>query len=185
LRRAAALLAVCLGVGGCSSMKVDSDWDRSARFDTLHTWNWISTAPAGTNSDSRAENPLLQRRIQSAIETELARHGFVRSASGTPDFLVGYHLAVDQKIDADTVYRGYGAGPYRGVYGPTTYVRQYDVGTLLIDVLQPQPREVIWRGWAKAPLEEGDDVPLSQREERAQEAVTRILERFPPPGAAP
>ena len=140
----------------------------------------VERRPTG---DPRADNPLLDSRIQSAIAAELTRRGYAISPS--PDFLVAYHVGVQDKIDVQTVTEPYGYRyPYRGrgwVYpgGTTrTYVNQYAQGTLMIDIVLPRERRLVWRGTAQARVHESRTP--EQRTERVREAVAKILEQFPP-----
>jgi len=62
---------------------------------------------------------------------------------------------------------------------PVMVTRQYREGTLILDVVDAGADAVVWRGSAQAQLA-GSGEPLTRRA-RIQEAVRRILERFPPP----
>ena len=44
-------------------------------------------------------------------------------------------------------------------FGPGTAVRQYDEGTLLVDVVDAETLRVIWRGWARADVTRLIDQP--------------------------
>jgi hypothetical protein len=97
---------------------------------------------------------------------------------GKADFEVAYHVAIDSKLDARTIYTGY--GPYRGwgMGGSQTIVDSYDVGTLMVDVIDPATNAVTWRGTAQTRLQELKTP--EEREKRVQEVVDQVLERFPP-----
>jgi hypothetical protein len=66
----------------------------------------------------------------------------------------------------------YGPGPYETT-GP--YLREYKEVTLTLDLLQPETKALLWRGWY---VDKVEDVNL--QEEKIAEAVKRILEKFPP-----
>ena len=53
------------------------------------------------------------------------------------DVLINYHASVDTKIDVDTFNVGYGARwNYWGMgYNTQTTTREYEVGTLILDVV--------------------------------------------------
>jgi hypothetical protein len=57
-------------------------------------------------------------------------------------------------------------------------VREYERGTLLIDILLPAERTLVWRGSASGRLRETSDP--AKREQRINDVVARILDRFPP-----
>lgn len=63
--------------------------------------------------------------------------------------------------------------------GPDTrYCREFDEGTLVIDLLDPASASVLWRGLARDEV----DWRMSPTEidTRIRGAVRKILERFPP-----
>jgi hypothetical protein len=58
---------------------------------------------------------------------------------------------------------------------------QYEEGSLILDFVDPQTKQLIWRGSAKA---EVDDVKTPEkREALIDEAVQKILKNFPPPSS--
>jgi hypothetical protein len=167
----------------CSSMQVSSDWDPRANFAQLRTWSWSTVKQPEGGSDPRVTT-FTHERIRAAIEEALAERGYHEIRSGTPDFFVGYQIAIERKLDVDEVYRSYGAGPYYGGWGGNrVYAKEYDEGTLVIDVLKSAPMSLIWRGTAQSRVHL--DADPQQREQHIREAVDRVLERFPPAGPKP
>ena len=83
-------------------------------------------------------------------------------------------------VDVRTIHTAHRYGPRAWpVAGATrTIMREYERGTLLIDVLVPADRSLVWRGSASARIREESDP--AQREQRIEEAVEAILDRFPP-----
>jgi hypothetical protein len=182
-RSTIALLALSALALACSGIRVDHDYDPSADFGQLRTWAWHPHA--GKSRDPRLDNALLDSRIRKAVETELAAKGFTLLVSGTPDFQVTYHLSVEGKLDVDTVYHDYPRGGYgrvgyrRGSWGYTeTRVREYDEGTLLVDVLQAESGALLWRGSGVATVREESNP--EKRTKRINTAVNKILAKFPP-----
>ena len=57
-------------------------------------------------------------------------------------------------------------------------VSEYQVGTLILDVVRAADRQLIWRGTASD--EVYPDNSTEARERRVREAVQKILEQFPP-----
>ncbi|MDX1486904.1 MAG: DUF4136 domain-containing protein [Acidiferrobacterales bacterium] len=175
------LLLSFVALGGCSTMQVHSDYDPAASFDGLQTYDWVKTETNPT-ADPRLSDPLLDKRIRELVEKQLATQGYDRSSTGTADFMVGYHVAVEKKLAVSTMndYYGYRAG-WGWSYGagtgrvmPESYVYEYEQGSLIIDIVNPKTRELMWRGSAQA------EVNQKRGAEQLAEAVERILERFPP-----
>jgi hypothetical protein len=162
---------------GCATMGIHVDYDTSANFAELKTYQWMPRAKPSV-SDPRVDNALLESRIRTAVDEELAAKGFAKATSGSPDFLVGYHAAVRSRMDVYAMNDYYG---YRHGWGWGTsdvHVYQYEEGTLALDVVEPETKRLIWRGSAQA--EVNRSATPEKREGRIQEAVRKILERFPP-----
>jgi hypothetical protein len=178
LRRAASLAcAVALLATGCSGIRVSQDYDPNTDFSGLRTWYWMARAPS---SDPRVDNDLIDGRVRDAVERHLGSRGYRRVPTGEGDFGVGYHLAIQGKIDVQTIdrYYGYGYGGWYGGMGTETYVRQYDEGTLILDVVDSRSQQLVWRGTGQAEVHQ--DTSPEQRTARIQEAVDKILAQFPP-----
>jgi hypothetical protein len=123
------------------------------------------------------------------VDSELAARGF-RKVTSDPDFLVAYHVSLDRRQSVQTLNSYYGYGPgwgygygssYRPGYwagAPEAYVYEYEEGTLILDIVDPENKELMWRGSAQ------DEVHFKSTpgEDRAQlnEAVHKMLEKFPP-----
>jgi hypothetical protein len=168
-------------LAGCSTMQVHSDYDRAASFAGLKTYDWVKTAKKVTG-DPRLDDPALDKRIRELIESQLATQGYTKVSSGTPDFLVGYLVALEKKLAVSTMndYYGYRAGwgwsygAGTGTVTPESYTYEYEQGSLIVDVVNPKTHELMWRGSAQA------EVNRKKGNEQLSEAIRRILERFPP-----
>ena len=106
------------------------------------------------------------------MEHELAAKGYQKQAAGQPDFLIAYHANVRDKIDVDTY--GYRYGRYGRRIGTYTTVRQYQQGTLVIDLVDANSKELFWRGWAKG------EVNDAVSKEKIDDTVAKILDKYPP-----
>ena len=161
-------------------MKVTSDYDTDAHFAAYRTYEWTSPSQQSTG-DPRLDNPFLDSRIRGAVEKQLADKGFMKDSAGRPDLLVVYHTAVRGKLDVTSV-SNYTYGPrwgyYGGVPGGTTYVREYDEGSLILDLIDASTRQLVWRGSAQAEIKE--NAGPREKQERINEAVRKIMKRFPP-----
>ena len=165
------VVALAILASACTSYRVRVDYDPATQFDGLRTYRWMEIQPLG---DPRVDNALLRKRIVGAVDAELAKRGLSQSAAD-PDLLVVYHAAVSRQIDIETYSRDYG---YRRRAYTDTYVREYDVGMLIIDLIQPDTNQLVWRGSGQARLHER--ATPAEREQRVRAAVAAILEKFPP-----
>jgi hypothetical protein len=152
-------------LAGCSGMSIRSDYNPQATFDDYSTYAWM---PAPTTGNPRVDNALVEKGYTLTSDADNAT------------FWVGYHLDVEGRMDVTTVnsYYGYGWGPWYGGAYRDTQVRYYDQGTLLIDIIDAEARELVWRGTAEAEVR--PDMRPEDRERRLNEAIAKILERFPP-----
>jgi Domain of unknown function (DUF4136) len=169
--RSFACLAL-LVLSGCSTMEVGADYDPSASFDGYKTYGWV--ADPGSTIDPALRNDLLDSRVRSAVEAGLQAEGLTHTAED-PDLLVNYHGALQQKLDLTTFTDYRGDGHWRG---STTQARAYDEGSLILDLIDSESNSLVWRGTAR------DEVNMlakpQEREAKIKEAVTRLLELYPP-----
>lgn len=186
LARALALAMVTLALAGCSQLRVATEYDRSAKFAALHTYAWQSTGPPETR-DPRLKSKRLDATVRSAVDRVLAAKGYTSAAAGTTvDFLVAYHIVVNQKTSAAEIDRtygygrsgGWGGGTYGGWGWSTTQVHDYEQGTLLIDIIDPATMNLLWRGTGTRVIAEGTS--RDKRAARITDAVDQILAEFPP-----
>ena len=68
--------------------------------------------------------------------------------------------------------------PYWGPYGGSTHVSNYEEGTLVIDIVQWEKKEMAWRGLGTSILEDIDDP--EKVTEYVNIWVAKILAEFPP-----
>ncbi len=170
-----------VGFFGCSSVKVSQDYVNTAVFSQLRTYNW-HPQPIKQGEDVRESNPLLHRRFADIITAVLAEKGYLREQQA--DFLVTYNYSITQKIESypSTAFYGYGYGSrsrYSGIgVSVGSDIRQYDVGTLVIDIYDAETNSVVWRG-------KGSDIVTShpspqQTTELVNRLVREVLGQFPP-----
>jgi len=183
MKRLLPIAAAVLMISACAGIKTTQDFSPNADFSGLQTFDFMPEPPRAR--DTRADNDLVDARFKNALTEVLEGKGFRQVSSGRPDFRVGYHLTLDQEVDYQTLntYWG-GAWRYGGLYGPriaTTSVqaRPYTVGTLIVDVFDVESQELVWRGSGEGRV--SDDVRTPEaRQARVTEAVSRVLDRFPP-----
>jgi hypothetical protein len=174
----ATALALCAALA-CSTLRVSDDYDPDVDFASYHTYAWLPDQP-GITGRPRLDSPLVRERIRKAIDAGLAAKGYRESAQ-SPDFLVRYDLTAERRVDVSTYDT-----PYYTRYGyrmtlPETVVREYDEGSLIIDVADAHQKRVVWRGIGQARLR-GENAPTdpAQVQERVNEVVNAVLAKFPP-----
>ena len=171
------LAAVLLA--SCASIKVTSDFDKTAPFSDYKTYAFTPEALKLPNVTE-----LNQNRLIAALENELGKKGFTKSE--TPDVLIDMNLVTKtiNTATANTTGGGgyYGAG-YRYGYGggfSTTTINydSYDEGTLFVDMIDASKKQLVWQGRGVATLD--PEVTADKREARINLAIEQILSKYPP-----
>ena len=181
VRRIASLLLLVpmLALAACSTAHVSSDYDHSARFSSFHSFALMMRPHPG------AKNPLVVQRTYDAIQAELTRKGFVYVEDpAQADFAVDFTIGASDRLDVRSYPGGAFGGPFGGPWmnagwGNNIDVRQYQEGTLSIDVFDIRGRKAIWHGTGKKELSQSD---LEHTQTLIGEAVSAVLADFPPKG---
>jgi len=172
-----------------------SDYDSNYDFSNLKTYSWAQLKEEDKKKVSTLEN----RRQINAIETILNRKGFQKLTENveSSDFLLRTHTVMDKKVDVDPFYHhggyySYGYYPY-GYYSPYhyprygygRYSREYEIGTLILDIIDPTKKEVIWRGSVSRKLGIYKNRTPEERASIALKNAVHLLESFPPGTSSP
>lgn len=176
LRRALAL-AVMVGLAGCSTVQIDTQYQRGADFSKFRSFAWNPVGP-GPEQASAARDPAVRQFVLATLERQLLARGLVRAAPGaTPDFYVAVHGWARDRIQVRQYgyAYGHGYGAYPATVGPALEVREYKRGTILVDFIDAGTREMFWRGAATDTF-----VPGTGRA-AIEEAIAKLLDAYPPP----
>jgi len=179
----ATVLAAALLLAACGGISVNTDWDPSANFGAFQTFSWLpDTESAGSG---QAADQLTDRRIRAAIEADLTGKGF-RNVDTGGDFKVGYQVSTSDQVSYTTMSSGWSSGGYRwrGGWGmgtgvSTTTQSTTTTGTLLIAIFQEQSKDLVWQGTGEKTLSGSAQSPEG-RSSKIDEAVTKVMEDFPP-----
>lgn len=184
------LLILLLGLAtGCTSLPVRTDYDPAIDFSELETYAWLERTPAAGGDPRIDDNPLLHRRLHSSVDSALQSAGYRMVEAADADFLVSYYITIDDMTSVTYInnYWGYGPGWGSRYYrrSPGFYpvfsepvVFEYEQGTLILDIVRPEGRELVWRGAASRELD--DSATPEQRQLRIDNTVRAILKEFPP-----
>lgn len=180
MKKLSFLLIILITFASCSTIRVSSDFDKSAPYANYNTYAFTNEALALPIND------LNKNRLIAAIETELTAKGFTKSDN--PDVFIDIQLKGEevQTATATTTggYPGYGyGGGYRYGWGGgfSTTTIDYDTyveGTLFIDMIDAQKKQLVWQGRGTKTLE--PDASQKRREENINYAVKQIFLQYPP-----
>ncbi len=163
-----------------------SDYDTAYNFSKLRNYAWIQP------TDSEKVATLDNRRQVNAIETVLNQKGFNKvNDAEKADFLLKTHMVTDKKVDVDRFYSTWGYHPffhpnvaYPSFHGwpsnSTTVVTERKVGTLVLDIVDPEKKQVIWRGTVESPLGIYSNRTPEERATIELKNANAMLETFPP-----
>ncbi|MEW2923312.1 DUF4136 domain-containing protein, partial [Muricauda sp. ANG21] len=97
-------------LASCSSVRVVSDYDQRADFNTYRSYAFYKTG-----IDKAQISDLDKKRILRAIENELGSRGFVKSEN--PDVLISIFTKERERVDVYNNNFGWGWG-WGGFYNP-------------------------------------------------------------------
>jgi hypothetical protein len=175
-RIAALLLAVCCSA--CAGVGVE--FDPSEDFSSYRKWAWLPRLEPPVHPLAPSPEGLPEE-IESRTEEFLAARGFVRVDEEEADFFVTYHVVVHVEIvilsetNAEQFVASMNDSPSYGVTRSETRRRVYQRGQLVIDVVEGDDRQLVWRGSTESKYR-GSWKP------HARAAVFDILDRLPPEG---
>jgi len=179
MRRLLLALTVAAIGTGCAAMTVSSHIERNVNFTDYVTYDWGTPDHLPIGDPRLDNNPFFQDHLQGAIEKGLASRGYERAVNGGADLLIHYHASVNQKIEVDDVDHRYGYC-YQNC---EPHVFEYELGTLVVDVVDPRSGKVVWRGWSQDTMNGVID-DQDRLEKQVDEGVSRMMLMLPRGGAA-
>lgn len=179
--RLASVGLAALVLAGCASgPDVRGDFDPAADFGRFRTFGFVEQAGTDTG-DARSLTTLL---LQNAAAREMEARGYVRS--DTPDLVINFQGRLEERVDiqsrpAPTMgptwgYRGWAGSPWGGWGGTEVTTRRYNVGTLVVDLVDLQARQMVFQGTLQTTVTRD---MLQNRERTINEMVAQIFARFP------
>lgn len=177
-RRLVSALAVLIAATAvCAWAKVIFDFDPNADFSSYKTYGWLE------REDSVEEllPDHLLIRLQRVTEDVLAEKG-LEPAPAPPqtDLFLTYHFSAAREFQVDYVpysmYQPWGYGYWGGYGGGATYVRSYDEGSLVLDIVDVRTHQLVWTGTVTKEIRSVN--PPSKRMEKT---IGKLLKNFPPP----
>jgi len=180
-RLTAALAVTAIALAGCASgPDIQADYDRAADFGKYRTYGFV--AQAGTDTgDFRS---LATKMLQNAASREMEQRGYMRAEN--PDLVINFKGKLEEKVDVESTpapyygpgwgYGGWYGAPYGGWGGTEVTTRRYNVGTLVVDVVDREKRQVVFQGAIS-------DVVTKEmqqnREATINAAVANVFSKYP------
>ena len=163
------LLTVAAATSSLAGISVDHD--KSVDFSKYRTFTIVQA--------TEAVSPLMRQRLLNAIEVELGTDGLERVEKGG-DLTVVIHVSTETEMLITADNWGYGGHPRWGGWGgwgtTTVNVQNIEVGSLLLDIVDADSKQLVWRGVAT------DSIPKKSEklEKKIYKAVDKLFRHFPP-----
>jgi len=180
LRLASAGLAAIVLAGCASGPDVRADYDKAADFGKYRTYGFV--AQAGT--DTGDFKSLSTQILQNAASRQMESRGYKRADN--PDLVINFKGKLEEKVDVESTpapyygpgwgYGGWYGAPWGGWGGTEVTTRRYNVGTLVMDVVDREKRQVVFQGGVQDVVTKE---MLQNREAALNSAVDHIFARYP------
>ncbi len=159
---AAGMIALCgFGCADPNEVKVQTTYGPGVKLRGIgDSYVWSGGPPVGRMTEKTPGGSATDF-VRNRVNRTLAPKGFTLTDVHRADFLLKSILTRGISTDRTSAH------------GTT-----YKSGTLVLEVLDPNTRKLIWRGIAYARLNDAD--PPEVRRERMKNAIAKLMETFPP-----
>lgn len=163
-----------------STPKISTDYDPQYDFASIKTYYLVEhnlAAQIGGTS-------LTDQRATREITAEMERRGISAASAEEADIIVTFHIVAQDRTKVTSYNNSYGYTRYGygrgGYYGGGTQVdvRQYTEGTLLVDLVAPKEKRIVWRGQTSAVIRDRSN---EERDARAKMFIEAMFNHMPPP----
>ncbi len=156
----------------------------NAALSEAKTFAWLQPEPIAPADYEEGYSDELNKNLRRAIEETLQLKGLQKVASA-PDLLIAYDVSVavpEEKDRIENYMEGFGYGyahmagyrysyknPDLSGYRPVDLYKQ---GTMIIDLVDPDKKQLVWRGWAEGAVTDAD-----ARYKKIQQQVREVLKK--------
>ena len=191
LLRKSFVIAFVLLLAACATNQPTITSETRAGVDIAQykTYGWFT--PLAT--DNAGYSSIISSNFKAAIQNEMAARGYVYDANA-PQLLININATSQERMEVNSApsvsmgyygYRGgFGYGLGMPIYGADVETSYYKVGTVTIDVVDAQKKELIWTGTLEGVL---NKKAMENPNAAIQSAVSQIYAQYPVPmlAAAP
>lgn len=155
----------------CATLDVMTEHDATVDFSRYKTFAFAD--PADIGEERTSDEAMLRDRIEPAISQQLRAKGLRQAETGQQADLSVYYWVNVTSRQMRVWHSGYGRGPKYGGGVPSRSSRE---GTLILDLVEPAKKELVWRATVSAPLENTRTKNL----DLAIKAVEEAFHDYPP-----
>jgi len=181
-RLIATLAVAALGLGGCASgPEVRGEYDKAADFGKYRTYGFVAQTSPDGGSEYRS---LALQMLQKAATREMEARGY--RLADSPDLAINFQGKLEEKVDVESTpapyygpgwgYGGWYGAPYGGWGGTEVTTHRYNVGTLVMDIVDREKRQVVFQGGIEGVVTKE---MRENREASINNAVAGIFTKYP------
>jgi len=186
-------LLFILLVSSCNTWKFVSEYDHDADFSSYKTFGLLNWERHNDDQVSKQT----KKYILMSIKSEMESRGYIYQENNA-DLQVSVFIIISEETSYSAYasqmagYGGYGSvgvgvgigsggasvgvvgyGMAGGLYPYTAVKHDYDVGTFVVDLLDPKKKRTVWQGLASGRL--GNE---AAKESKVQKDVNRLFQTF-------
>jgi hypothetical protein len=184
---ALAVIAVA-AAAACSPVNVRTTEAPDAHLANLHTF--VVATPTAKKADAvtagndpMLSNSIANQALRQDLLSDFEAKGY-SADSASPSFAIAYYASAQKKLDVTDWDYGYSYWGFHRRWGgagyPVQTVSAYTEGTVIVDVIDPATKELLWRGQGKAEVSQD---PATYTAELAK-TVSAIVAKFPVAGGS-
>jgi hypothetical protein len=183
------LLITAAGCGGAPGPDIKTDYDTKADFSKYKTYAFQSGRIILPENIPDTNNTLIDNRIRNAVAAQMEAKG-IKQDPTNPDLVVTYVAGAKNKQEVERQIAappppGWAAGGWYqpGYYGPggwwdpgynAYFTRKYTEGTLIVDLVDPKAKELVWRAYVTGEVTKIPD------DRAVNKLFARIFAQYPP-----
>lgn len=170
------LSALAFGLFSCSSaVKIYSEEEPGINMRKYRTYDWLDNLQIEKDNVASVSDRQIEEKIRTSVNAQLERFGY-KQCDQDPDLKVHYHAIVKER---ELFYEDWWCDDESWhKYGRCQRLRRihYKEGTLIVDMIDAQSGNQVWRGAAVGVLANLSPEEVSKRVEKV---VTDIFAKFP------
>lgn len=191
MRKLGVLFLFFVILSSCSTLNVTNDWDKEVDFNSFKSFSMYPW----DKQNNQAINDYDKNNIINSVISEMQLRGYEYKEKGG-ELVVSLFVAIQNKTSYQAYtnhyggWAGYGGGwgyyspgwAYGYGYGPgysSTQVttREYEDGTLVIDIFSAADKKLIWQGIGNGEVEQDP----GKRDKKLPKSISHIFRRYPIP----
>ena len=148
--------------------------DRSVDFDPQTDFSQFKSFSIGMgilrSNKPELKSELVRKKIQDALRGELTRRGLQEERDQRADLLIAFRFGSADKREVESWPAG------RWGRGTRYTTNRFSEGTLVVDLLKRQGRELVWRG-----IYRDDEGNASKISSNLPKDIQKLFEKYPSP----